>query len=93
MFARVLKQIQDRIRTHEYIVTEHARQEMINDRLTIFDIEHAILTGEILERQRDQESFEPKYRIRGKSLESDWIEAIVKMTPTGKAIVITVYKI
>jgi hypothetical protein len=93
MFERVLKRIRDGIRTHQYIVTEHARREMINDLLTIFDIEHAILTGEILERQRDQETLEPKYRIRGKTLESAWIEAIVKMTPTGRAIVLTVYKI
>jgi hypothetical protein len=93
MFKRALKRIRERIRTREYVVTEHARREMINDLLTIFDIEHVILAGEILERQRDQETLEPKYRIRGKSLERDQIEAIVKMTPTGKAIVLTVYMI
>lgn len=44
----------------------------------------AILTGEILE-QRDQATREPKYCIRGRPLESDLIEPIVKMAPTAKS--------
>jgi hypothetical protein len=83
MFKRLLLRIRDRIRNHQYIVTEHARQEMIND----------LLTGEILERQRDQQAAEWKYRIRGSSLENDWVEIAVKITPTGKIVVLTVYTI
>jgi hypothetical protein len=66
---------------------------MINDLLTVFDVEHVILTGEILERQRDQQAAEWKYRIRGSSLENDWVEIAVKITPTGKIVVLTVYTI
>ena len=93
MFQRILIRIREKIRSRQYIVTEHARKEMNEDLLTIFDIKHAILTGEILERQRDQGTFEPKYRIRGKSLGTDWIETIVKMTPFGKVVIITIYTI
>ena len=93
MFKRVLLRIRGRIRNRQYIVTEHARQEMTNDLLTVFDIEHVILTGEILERQRDQQAVEWKYRIRGSSVENDWVEAVVKITPTGKVVVLTVYTI
>jgi hypothetical protein len=93
MFKQLLLRIRDRIRNHQYIVTEHARQEMINDLLTVFDVEHVILTGEILERQRDQQAAEWKYRIRGSSLENDWVEIAVKITPTGKIAVLTVYTI
>ena len=93
MYHGILVRIREKIRSRQYIVAEHARKEMNIDLLTIFDIEHAILTGEILERQRDPETFEPKYRIRGRSLGSGWIETIVKMTPTGKVVVITVYTI
>jgi hypothetical protein len=93
MVRRVFVRIRDRIRDRRYIITEHARREMNEDLLTVFDIEHAILTGEILERQRDQETLEPKYRIRGKSVANDSIETIVKMTPTGKVVILTVYKI
>jgi hypothetical protein len=93
MFKRVLLGIRDRIRDHRYIVTEHARREMTNDLLTVFDVEHVILTGEILERQRDQQTAEWKYRIRGSSLENDWVDTVVKITPTGKVVVLTVYMI
>jgi hypothetical protein len=92
MVRRVFVRIRDRIRDRRYIITEHARREN-EDLLTVFDIERAILTGEILERQRDQETLEPKYRIRGKSVANDSIETIVKMTPTGKVVILTVYKI
>jgi hypothetical protein len=88
----VLIRVRERIRNRQYILTEHARKEMNEDLLTIYDIEHAILTGEIFERQRDPETVESKYRIRGRSA-NDWIESVVKMTPTGKAVILTVYKI
>jgi hypothetical protein len=93
MFTRVLTRIRDKIRNRQYVVTEHALKEMNDDYLAIFDIERAILTGEILERQRDEDTLEPKYRIRGRSVGDAWIETIVKMTPTGKAAILTVYKI
>ena len=93
MFRRVLVRIQEKVRNCQYITTEHARREMNEDLLTVYDVERAILTGEILERQRDPETLESKYRVRGRSLANDWIETIVKMTPTGKAVILTVYKI
>jgi len=93
MFRRVLIRIREEIRNRQYIITEHARREMNEDLLTVYDIEHAILTGEILERQRDPKTLESKYRIRGRSLANEWIETIVKRTPTGKTVILTVYEI
>lgn len=69
----------------------HAEEEMDDDGLSIFDIEHGILTGEILERQRDRETAEAKYRIQGKTLADDSVEIIGKISPTGKLIIIIVY--
>jgi len=34
-------------------VTIHGREEMDADALSVFDAEHCILTGEVVERQRD----------------------------------------
>jgi hypothetical protein len=45
-------------------MTQHARKEMIDDDLSIYDVEHGLLTGKILERQRDTTTAEWKYRIR-----------------------------
>jgi hypothetical protein len=72
-------------------MTYHARKEMNEDGLTIYDIERVILTGEILERQRDRETGEPKYRIRGETIERSEVEVIAKISPTGKLVIITVY--
>lgn len=64
---------------------------MSNDGLTIYDVERGILTGEILERQKDKVTAEWKYCIRGKTVSDDVIEVIAKLSRTGKLVIITVY--
>lgn len=54
MFERILKRMQKKIRTRQYVVTLHAEEEMNDDDLTIYDVERGIITGEILERQKDR---------------------------------------
>ncbi len=49
-------------------MTIHADDEMDEDGLTIFDVESAILSGKIIERQKDQSTGEWKYLVRGESL-------------------------
>ena len=47
MYKRVLRKMQEKIRTRQYVATIHAEEEMSNDGLTIFDVERAVLMGEI----------------------------------------------
>ena len=54
MYDDELKRMRELIRTRRYVMTLHAEDEMDADDLTIFDIESAILTGQISERQRDR---------------------------------------
>ena len=91
MFDRILQEIKQRIRTYQYVMTLHAKEEMDDDELTIFDIEQSILTGEILERQQDRVTAESKYRIRGQTFDGMEVESIVKLSPTNKVVIITVY--
>lgn len=72
-------------------MTYHARKEMNDDGLTVYDVESGILTGNIIERQRDRVTAEWKYRIRGETLIGDDIEVIAKLSPTSKLVIITVY--
>lgn len=72
-------------------MTLHAEEEMDQDGLSIGDVERAILTGEILERQRNGLTGEWKYRVRGQTLAGDEMEVIAKLGPTGKVVMITVY--
>jgi hypothetical protein len=44
-----------------------------------------------LERQKDKVTAEWKYLIRGETIEGGEIELIVKLGPTGKLVIITVY--
>jgi hypothetical protein len=83
--------MREKIRQRQYVMTLHAEEEMNDDGLTIYDVERGILTGEILERQRDWATAELKYRIRGGTIQGDGIEVIAKIGPTGKLIIITVY--
>jgi hypothetical protein len=91
MFDRILKEMRDKIRRREYIMSIHAEEEMNDDDLSIFDVESCILTGKILERQKDKVTAERKYRINGQSLSGGKVEVVAKLSPTGKLVIITVY--
>lgn len=73
-------------------MTTHAEEEMDSDGLTIFDVESVILTGEIIERQRDRRTRELKYLVRGESVDgSRNAVAVSKFGPTDKLVILTVY--
>jgi len=72
-------------------MTRHAEEEMDEDGLSIYDVENCLLTGEIEERQRDNQTGEWKYRICGESINGESTKVIVKVGPAGKLIIITVY--
>ena len=61
-----------------------------DDNLNILDLENIILTGEIIERQRDAKTREVKCVVAGVTLEGTAAEAVVKVGFTGKLVVITV---
>lgn len=92
MFERVLKQLRSLIRKRKYIITIHALDEMGEDDVLVEDIESAILTGEIIERQVDRATKERKYVLCGVDCSGESLNVVLKVGPTGKAIVITVYR-
>ena len=79
------------IRTLSYIVSTHAADEIEDDNLSILDLENIILTGQIVERQRDRTTRETKYVIQGITLEGDAGEVVVKVGHNGRLVVITIY--
>jgi Domain of unknown function (DUF4258) len=86
-----IAQIRALVRSLTYVVSAHAADELEDDSLTILDLESIILTGEIIERQRDRTTREVKYVIQGSTLDGSAGEAVVKVGPTGRLVVITVY--
>ena len=91
MFDGVLKRMREKVRTRQYVMTLHAEEEMNDDGLSIFDVESGILTGEIIERQKDRATGEWKYLVQGKTLTDDVIVVVGKLSLTGKLVIITVY--
>ena len=91
MYKRILRQMCEKIRTRQYVMTLHAEEEMSNDGLTIFDIERVVLTGEIVERQQDHHTGEWKYLIVGSAVVSRLTIVATKFSVTDKMIIITVY--
>ncbi len=92
MFERALHQMRERLRAHQYVMTLHAEEEMNDDDLSIFDIENCILTGRVVERQKDHDTSEWKYLIQGRTLADAEIVVVAKLSLTGKWVIITVYQ-
>jgi hypothetical protein len=84
--------MREKIRALDYVMTIHAEEEMEDDDISILDVEHVILTGEIIERQQDQETGEWKYVIAGNTLADDPIIVVAKLALTGTLVIITVYR-
>ncbi len=91
MFESILAKIREKIRLRQYVMTLHAEEEMSDDELSIFDIERCLLTGEIVERQKDSSTGEWKYLVKGQTIAEDKIVVVLKISPTGKLVFITVY--
>ena len=86
-----IAQLRHLIRTLSYVVSTHAADELEDDNLSILDLENIILTGQIVDRQRDRATRETKYVIQGATLEGSAGEVVAKLGQGGKIFVITVY--
>ena len=91
MYDRILKGMREKIRTRQYVMTLHAEEEMDDDNLSIFDVERGVLTGKIIERQKDRITAEWKYLIKGETVAGDPVVVVARLSITGKLVIITVY--
>ena len=92
MFDHILRRMREKVCALDYVMTIHAEEEMEDDDISILDVEHVILTGEIIERQQDQETGEWKYLIAGNTLADEPIIVVAKLALTGTMVIITVYR-
>ena len=82
----------ERVRNLDYAVSLHAAEELEDDTLTILDLESILLSGEIIERQRDRTTRETKYVVQGATIDGQTAACVIKVGPTGKLYVLTVYR-
>lgn len=86
-----IAQLRHLIRTLSYVVSTHAADVLDDDNLSILYLENVVLTGSIVERQRDRATRETKYVIRGASLEGISGEVVAKIGRSGQLVIITIY--
>jgi len=79
------------VRTSRYVLTTHGADEIEADGLTIYDVEHCILSGRIIQRQKDRTTGEWKYLVEGRTLGAERVVVAAKIGPTEKLVFITVY--
>jgi hypothetical protein len=91
MARLTIARIRSLIRSLDYVVTTHAAEELDDDGLTIFDLEAVLLSGDIVERQKDRATGETKAVVRGVTVGGLGAECVVKIGPTGRLVVITIY--
>jgi len=92
MYERILQRFRDSIRSLDYVVPLHAEEEMDEDGLSVFDLENAVLMGEIIERQRERRTPEWKYVLSGKALDGSAVCVVGKLSFTGRLVIITAYR-
>jgi hypothetical protein len=90
-YEGILARLRECVRRRHYVVTTHAEEEMTSDGFGVMDVESGVLTGTILEKQRDDVTAENKYRVRGQTGTGAEIELVAKLGVTGKMVIITVY--
>jgi hypothetical protein len=88
---RIMDRLRDKIRAGEYVVPFHAANELDDDEISIFDVENIILTGEVVETQRDASSRERKYVVRGETRDGEAACAVVKDRAHRQLVIITTW--
>ena len=91
MIKATTSRLRHLIRTLDYVVSTHAAEELEDDNLNILDLESIILTGKIVERQRDPKTRESKFVVAGTTLDGTAAQCVVKIGLAGRLVVITVY--
>ncbi len=91
VFNRILQRLREKVRAREYVMTTHAEEEMEADGLEIFDVEHCMLRGEIVERQKDPDTGEWKYLVSGNTVGDEAAIVVTKLSYTGKMVIVTMF--
>ena len=92
MFDRELRRFRESVRLGAYDITSHGLDEMEEDGLSVLDLESCVLTGSIVQRQRDRRTGERKFVIEGRALNGRGMAVVAKSLAGGKLAALTVYR-
>lgn len=92
MFEGELRRFRTAVREERYEVSTHAFTELDPDGLTVLDLERAVLTGRIVERQREMTTGEKKYVIEGRADDGLEVTVVVKWEWPGSMKFLTAFR-
>jgi hypothetical protein len=92
MYEAELRRMRELVRALRYVMTLHAEDEMVADALNIFDVESVVLTGSIIERQKDRLPDEWKYLVTGETIDGASATVVAKFGLAGALVFITVFR-
>lgn len=81
--------IQDLIKRRNYLFSEHADEERTKDQLTIGNIEHAILSGEVIDERLDDPRGESRL-VAGETQNGKLIHVVIGLR-FNAPVIVTVY--
>jgi uncharacterized protein DUF4258 len=88
---RIIDRLRAKIRDGLLLIPFHAATELDDDEISVLDVEQIILSGDIVQTQRDPRTRERKYVIRGNTLAREAACCVVKIGPTGYVVLITTW--
>ena len=90
--SRILHSIRQKVRENFYQITQHAKDEMRDDVLSIGDVKHAILNGRVISRlTHDPRGI--RYVLGGPARDGREISVVCRILDSGKLRIVTVYAI
>ena len=93
MATRELERIRNAVLDRRYTLTEHAYDEMAEDKLDVLDVESAILTGEI-DKVLTRDPRGTRYVVIGKATDQETpIGVVGRFVQHDQLLIITVYEI
>lgn len=88
--GRILHSIRQKVRQNFYQITQHAKDEMRDDVLSIGDVKHAILNGRIISRlTHDPRGI--RYVLGGPARDGRAINVVCRILDSEKLRIVTVY--
>jgi hypothetical protein len=88
--ASILQRLRQKVRNRAYYLSSHAEEEMVDDQLERYDVEHAILKGRI-HKKLTQDPRGPRFRVEGPAEDGRLIHVICRLDENDELRIITVY--
>lgn len=83
------KEIKEHIKRKDYLFSEHADEERTKDKLSVEEIEQAVLTGKVIEERLDDPRGESRL-VAGKNNDGKITHVAIGLR-FGKPVIVTVY--